>query len=123
MEDQHSDAVESSNDARRPNRRQPVGSLVWLLLAFPEPEQPEGNELVRRNFPSRPVLSSRIAGWQKNQFQQILIGPIVRDCDCEVTMIRRSVIDFEVVCSRRVCIINADCRSRFVFRTMNFNSL
>jgi ubiquinone/menaquinone biosynthesis C-methylase UbiE len=38
-------------------------SLVWLLLAFPEPEQPERHELVSRNFPSRPILWPSIARW------------------------------------------------------------
>src|SRR5262249_41351361 len=37
--------------------------LVWLLLAFPEPEEPERYEFVSRNFPSRPIPWSRISGW------------------------------------------------------------
>src|SRR5690348_9852386 len=38
-------------------------SLVRFLLAFPESKQPGRHEVVSRNFPSRPILFSRVAGW------------------------------------------------------------
>ena len=38
-------------------------SLVRFLLAFPEPKQPGRHEVVSRNFPSRPILFSSVAGW------------------------------------------------------------
>src|SRR5215831_18159239 len=45
-----------------PDTKIPI-SLVRFLLAFPEPKQVGRHEVVSRNFPSRPILFSRVAGW------------------------------------------------------------